>query len=46
MAKLELLHGRDPVLRRLAQEIIVTQMQEITVMQRRLRQTRFSRFTE
>jgi YVTN family beta-propeller protein len=36
MAKRELLHGKDPALRRLAQEIIVTQKQEIDVMQRRL----------
>jgi len=33
MAKAELLYGRNPVLRRLAQEIIVTQNSEITVMQ-------------
>jgi uncharacterized protein (DUF305 family) len=33
MAKAELLYGRDPVLRRLAQEILVTQTSEITVMQ-------------
>ncbi len=36
MAKAELLYGKDPVLRRLAQEIIVTQNAEITVMQREL----------
>jgi Domain of unknown function (DUF305) len=36
MAKLELLYGKDSVLRRLAQEIIVTQEQEIAVMQMRL----------
>src|SRR5689334_17131509 len=36
MAKVFLLHGRDPALRRLAQEIIVTQAQEIEVMKRRL----------
>jgi len=36
MAKSYLLYGKDPVLRRLAQEIIVTQQQEIEVM--RLRQ--------
>jgi YVTN family beta-propeller protein len=36
MAKAFLLYGRDPALRRLAQEIIVTQAQEIDVMQRRL----------
>ncbi len=33
MAKVELLFGTDPRLRRLAQEIIVTQQSEITVMQ-------------
>ncbi len=36
MAKVELLYGKDPVLRRLAQEIIVSQQQEIAVMQRRI----------
>lgn len=36
MAKVELLYGRDPVLRRMAQEIIVSQQQEIAVMQRRI----------
>lgn len=36
MAKGYLLQGKDPALLRLAQEIIVTQMQEIDVMQRRL----------
>ena len=36
MAKIELLYGRDPVLRRLAQEIIVSQQQEIDVMRRRI----------
>ena len=36
MAKVELLYGTDPVLRRIAQEIIITQQQEIAVMQRRL----------
>lgn len=40
MARAELLYGKDPVLRRLAQEIIVTQQQEIAVMQRQLDQTR------
>jgi YVTN family beta-propeller protein len=39
MAKAELLHGKDPVLRRLAQEIIVTQRQEIEVMRLRLAAT-------
>jgi len=38
MAKVELLYGKDPVLRRLAQEIIVTQDQEIKVMHLRLKQ--------
>ncbi len=37
MAKAELLYGTDPVLRRLAQEIIVTQGQEIEVMQLQLK---------
>ena len=36
MAKAELLYGKDPVLRRLAQEIIVDQGSEITVMQSQL----------
>jgi YVTN family beta-propeller protein len=36
MAKAVLLHGKDPALRRLAQEIIVTQQQEIKVMRLRL----------
>ncbi len=36
MAKAFLLYGNDPVLRRLAQEIIVTQQQEIEVMRLRL----------
>jgi uncharacterized protein (DUF305 family) len=38
MARVELLYGKDPVLRRLAQEIIVTQDQEITLMRLRLKQ--------
>jgi len=38
MAKVELLYGKDPVLRRLAQEIVVTQEQEIEVMRMRLKQ--------
>lgn len=38
MAKVELLYGKDPALRRLAQEIIVTQGQEIEVMRMRLKQ--------
>ena len=37
MAKAELLYGKDPVLRRLAQEIIVNQEQEIEVMSMRLK---------
>ena len=36
MAKAELLYGKNPVLRRLAQEIIVTQDSEIQVMQSEL----------
>src|SRR5262245_56078059 len=36
MAKTVLLYGKDPVLKRLAQEIIVTQQQEIEVMRLRL----------
>ena len=36
MAKAELLYGKNPVLRRLAQEIIVTQNSEITLMLREL----------
>ncbi|MCW2915882.1 MAG: hypothetical protein JWN52_3950 [Actinomycetia bacterium] len=36
MAKAVLAHGRDPVMRRLAQEIIVTQQQEIEVMRHRM----------
>jgi uncharacterized protein (DUF305 family) len=36
MAKAELQHGRDPVLRRLAQGIIVEQEQEIDLMRREL----------
>ncbi len=38
MAKVELLYGKDQALRRLAQEIIVTQEQEIEVMRMRLKQ--------
>jgi uncharacterized protein (DUF305 family) len=38
MAKIELQFGKNPVLRRLAQGIIVEQLQEIEVMQRELRQ--------
>jgi uncharacterized protein (DUF305 family) len=36
MAKVELLYGKDAVLRRLAQEIIVTQKSEIDLMRRQL----------
>jgi uncharacterized protein (DUF305 family) len=36
MAKVELIYGRDPVLRRLAEGIIVEQQQEIDLMQRSL----------
>src|SRR5262249_30823552 len=36
MARVELLYGKDPVLRRMAQEIIVTQQQEVDVMQREI----------
>ncbi|HEX4382350.1 MAG TPA: DUF305 domain-containing protein [Myxococcales bacterium] len=36
MARIELLYGKDPVLRRIAQEIIVTQQQEIQVMRHAL----------
>lgn len=39
MAKAVLEHGKDPVLLRLAQEIIVTQQQEIGVMKRRMTAT-------
>jgi hypothetical protein len=38
MAKVELLYGKDPVLRRMAQEIIVTQQEEIGVMRGQLDQ--------
>ena len=37
MAKVELQFGKNPVLRRLAQGIIVEQLQEIEMMQRELR---------
>ena len=37
MAKVELQYGTDPRLRRLAQEIIVTQQSEIELMQRSLK---------
>ena len=36
LAKVELMYGHDPVLRRLAQGIIVEQQQEIELMQRSL----------
>ncbi len=36
MAKVQLQYGRDPILRRLAQAIIVEQQQEIDVMRREL----------
>src|SRR5665811_1490526 len=36
MARVELIYGRDPVLRRLAQGIIVEQQQEIELMRRSL----------
>jgi len=42
MAKAELLYGKNPVLRRLAQEIVVTQNSEIAVMQRELGEQRTS----
>ena len=42
MATAELLYGKNPVLRRLAQEIVVTQASEITVMQRELGEQRTS----
>ena len=38
MAKLQLMHGKDPQLRRLAQEIITDQQSEIELMQLWLRQ--------
>ena len=38
MAKTELLHGKDPQMRRLAQEIITDQQSEIELMQRWLKQ--------
>jgi len=38
MAKIELQLGKNPALRRLAEGIIVEQLQEIEVMQRELRQ--------
>jgi uncharacterized protein (DUF305 family) len=38
MARIELQFGKDPMLRRLAQAIIVEQLQEIDVMKRELQQ--------
>ena len=38
MAKIQLLHGKDPQMRRLAQEIITDQQLEIELMQRWLKQ--------
>lgn len=38
MAKIQLIYGRDPILRRLAQAIIVEQQQEIALMQRGLQE--------
>src|SRR5450830_307398 len=43
MAKIQLVYGRDPVLRRLAQAIIVEQQQEIELMQRILHEPSASR---
>lgn len=43
MAKVELIYGRDPILRRLAEGIIVQQQQEIDLMQRRLNELPVSR---
>ena len=40
MAKVELIYGRDPVLLRLAQGIIVEQQQEIELMERSLNERR------
>ena len=37
MARLVLIHGRDPLVRRLAEEIIATQQTEIAAMQARLK---------
>jgi uncharacterized protein (DUF305 family) len=39
MAKTELIYGKDPVMRRLAQEILVDQQSEIDAMQLWLRKT-------
>jgi uncharacterized protein (DUF305 family) len=43
MAKIQLIYGRDPVMRRLAQAIIVEQQQEIELMQRFLQKPSASR---
>ena len=43
MAKIHLIYGHDPVLRRLAQAIIVEQQQEIELMQRFLHEPPASR---
>jgi uncharacterized protein (DUF305 family) len=43
MAKIQLIYGRNPVLRRLAQAIIVEQQQEIELMQRILHKPSASR---
>lgn len=40
MAKTQLLHGKDPQMRRLAQEIITDQQLEIELMERWLKQQR------
>jgi uncharacterized protein (DUF305 family) len=42
MAKAELLYGKDPVMRRLAQEILVDQQSEIDAMQLWLEKTALS----
>jgi ribosomal protein S7 len=36
MARLELIHGKDPLTRRLAEEIIASQTAEIAAMKKRL----------
>ena len=46
MAKAELLYGNNPILRRLAQEIIVTQGSEIAVMQLELKKQVSRRSTQ
>ena len=43
MAKIQLIYGRDPVMRRLAQAIIVEQQQEIELMQRFLQKASSSK---